>query len=130
MTVPGFPNLFIMQGPNATSGISSALMFGEAQAAYIADALQRFARDDVATAEVRPEKVHKWTRWVRGVSARTTYEVGGCRSYYLNRKGENVVMWPAWTAGYQLRTRRFDPDAYVLAGAVVHDKPVSERVTS
>ncbi|HEY4022420.1 MAG TPA: NAD(P)/FAD-dependent oxidoreductase [Pseudonocardiaceae bacterium] len=130
MTVPGFPNLFIMQGPNATSGISSALMFGEAQAGYIADALHRFARDDVATVEVRPEKARKWTQWVRGVSARTTYEVGGCRSYYLNRKGENVVMWPAWTAGYQLRTRRFDPHAYVLAGVVARDKPVSERVAS
>jgi cation diffusion facilitator CzcD-associated flavoprotein CzcO len=114
MTIPGFPNLFVMQGPNASSGVSSALMFGEAQATYIADALRRFAEHDVATFKVRQESERKWTRWVRDMSARTTYEVGGCRSYYLNRKGENVVMWPAWTLGYQLRTRRFDADAYVV----------------
>jgi cation diffusion facilitator CzcD-associated flavoprotein CzcO len=114
ITIPGFPNLFVMQGPNASSGVSSALLFGEAQARYIVDALRRFAKHDVATVEVRPESERKWTRWVREASARTTYEVGGCRSYYLNRKGENVVMWPGWSASYQLRTRRFDAGAYVV----------------
>jgi hypothetical protein len=68
----------------------------------------------VATVEVRPEMVRRWTRLVRRKSARTTYEVGGCLSYYLNREGRNVVMWPAWTGSYQLRTRRFDADAYVV----------------
>ncbi|WBB61256.1 NAD(P)/FAD-dependent oxidoreductase [Streptomyces sp. WMMC500] len=117
ITVPDFPNLFMLQGPNATSGVSSALMFSEAQAGYIADALQRFAEADVETVEVRPERAGAWTRWVRRMSTRTVYEVGGCRSYYLNRKGENVVMWPAWSAGYQLRTRRFDAGAYRLGHA-------------
>ncbi|MFE4667514.1 flavin-containing monooxygenase [Streptomyces sp. NPDC056734] len=129
VTVPGFPNLFLMQGPNATSGVSSALMFGEAQAGYIADALRRFARNDIATVHVRPDREREWTRRVRKMSARTTYEVGGCRSYYLNRKGENVVMWPAWTAGYQLRTRRFDPRAYDLTHASGDGRP-ARRETS
>ncbi len=127
ITIPGFPNLFVMQGPNASSGVSSALMFAEAQATYIADALRRFARHDVATVEVRQESERTWTRWVRDMSARTTYEVGGCRSYYLNRKGENVVMWPAWTLGYQLRTRHFDPDAYLVTTSAAR---VAEQVAS
>ncbi|MBG0855779.1 NAD(P)/FAD-dependent oxidoreductase [Streptomyces spinoverrucosus] len=117
ITVPEFPNLFMLQGPNATSGVSSALMFSEAQAVYVADALQRFAKADVETVEVRAERAGAWTRWVRRMSKRTVYEVGGCRSYYLNRKGENVVMWPAWSAGYQLRTRRFDTAAYRVTRA-------------
>ncbi|HEY4460710.1 MAG TPA: NAD(P)/FAD-dependent oxidoreductase, partial [Pseudonocardiaceae bacterium] len=117
MTIPRFPNLFLMQGPNASSAATSALIFGEAQAAYIANALCRFAKHDVATAEVREQSERNWTRWVRDVSVRTAYEVGGCRSYYLNRKGENVVMWPTWTMRYQLRTRRFDAQAYAMTTA-------------
>jgi cation diffusion facilitator CzcD-associated flavoprotein CzcO len=125
-TVPCFPNLFLMQGPNASSAATSALIFGEAQAAYIADALSRFAKHDVATVEVREPAERKWTRWVRDVSVRTAYEVGGCRSYYLNRQGENVVMWPTWTMRYQLRTRRFDARAYAMTTAAT-EPPIPER---
>lgn len=114
VSVPGFPNLFIMQGPNATSGVSSSLVFAEAQAIYISDALTRFASDDIDIFEVKPEREAGWTTWVRQMSEKMVYETGGCRSYYLNSKGENVVMWPTWSASYQLRTRRFDTDAYVL----------------
>ncbi|KSU70895.1 hypothetical protein AS032_26255 [Rhodococcus qingshengii] len=114
VSVPGFPNLFVMQGPNATSGVSSSLVFAEAQAIYIADALTRMATENIATVEVKPEREAMWTNWVRRLSEKMVYETGGCRSYYLNNKGENVVMWPTWSASYQLRTRQFDSDAYIL----------------
>lgn len=114
VAMPGFPNLFIMQGPNATSGVSSSLVFAEAQAIYIADALTKLAADGIETFVVKPEREARWTRWVRRMSKKMVYETGGCRSYYLNNAGENVVMWPTWSASYQLRTRRFDSDAYIL----------------
>ena len=56
---------------------------------------------------MKPEVEQRWTRRVRRRSARTVYETGGCTSYYQNDEGFNVVMWPANTAEYQLRTRRF-----------------------
>lgn len=114
---PGFPNLFMMQGPNATSGVSSALVFAEAQAIYIADALSRLAADDIAVAEVRSEAEQQWTHMIRAKSKHLVYETGGCRSYYQNTKGENVVMWPTWSFVYQLRTRKFDASAYNLTSA-------------
>lgn len=114
MAVPGFPNLLIMQGPNATSGVSSSLLFAEAQSVYIGSALQQIADLDVATFEVKASAEDTWTRWVRKLSKKMVYEVGGCNSYYLNHKGENVVMWPSWTASYRQRTRRFDKKAYLL----------------
>lgn len=107
MSMPGFPNLFLMQGPNATSGASSTLLFSEAQARYVADAVCRMAADGIRSIDVRPEVERRWTAWVRRRSARTVYETGGCSSYYQNDEGRNVVMWPANTAEYQLRTRRF-----------------------
>lgn len=107
MSYPGFPNLFLMQGPNATSGASSTLLFSEAQARYVADAVCRMADEGLRAVEVRPEVERRWTAWVRRRSARTVYETGGCASYYQNGEGRNVVMWPANTAEYQLRTRRF-----------------------
>jgi cation diffusion facilitator CzcD-associated flavoprotein CzcO len=109
---PGFPNFFMMQGPNATSGVSSALVFGEAQARYVTDAVRTMQREDLRTVEVRPEVEAAYSGRVRRMSKRTVYEVGGCNSYYLNDDGLNVVMWPGYTFAYQLRTRRFDPTAY------------------
>lgn len=117
ISVPGFPNLFHTLGPNAASGVNSALVFIEAQARYIADAMRRFASDDTAVAEVREEAERKWTSRVRKASGKTSYELGGCRSYYQNRKGQNVIMWPGFTPSYQLHTRTFDPEAYHLTPA-------------
>jgi cation diffusion facilitator CzcD-associated flavoprotein CzcO len=130
IAIPGFPNFFMMQGPNATSGVSSALVFGEAQARYISSAVASMLRHDVRTVEVRPEVEAAYSRRVRRLSKKTVYEVGGCNSYYLNDDGLNVVMWPGYTFAYQLRTRRFDPAAYRVqrrSGAsqpVVGPKPV------
>ncbi|GAA1394380.1 NAD(P)/FAD-dependent oxidoreductase [Pseudonocardia kongjuensis] len=107
MTCPDFPNLFLMQGPNATSGASSTLLFSEAQARYVADAVCRMADEGIRSIDVRPEIERRWTERIRRRSARTVYETGGCSSYYQNDDGVNVVMWPANTAEYQLRTRRF-----------------------
>ena len=112
MSYPGFPNFFLMQGPNATSGASSTLLFAEAQGRYIADAVVTMAREGVETVDVRPEVERRWTRRVRRRSARTVYEQGGCDSYYQNDDGVNVVMWPANSAEYQLRTRRFRLSAF------------------
>lgn len=107
MNYPGFPNLFLMQGPNATSGASSTLLFSEAQARYVADAVCRMADEGIRAIDVRSEVEERWTRRIRRRSARTVYETGGCSSYYQNAEGRNVVMWPSNTAEYQLRTRRF-----------------------
>lgn len=107
MSYPGFPNLFLMQGPNATSGASSTLLFSEAQARYVADAVCRMATEGIRALDVKPAVEERWTRRIRRRSARTVYETGGCASYYQNDEGVNVVMWPANTAEYQLRTRRF-----------------------
>ena len=71
-------------------------------------------RRDVHSVEVRPEREEAWHRKIRRMSAKTVYEVGGCQSYYLDDDGRNVVMWPGFTAEYQLRTRRFNPSAYIV----------------
>ncbi len=112
MSYPGFPNFFLMQGPNATSGVSSTLLFAEAQGRYVADAVVTMARKGIETVDVRPDVERRWTRQVRRRSARTVWEVGGCASYYQNDNGINVVMWPGNTAEYQLRTRRFRRSAF------------------
>ncbi len=112
MSYPGFPNFFLMQGPNATSGVSSTLLFAEAQGRYVADAVATMAADGIETVDVRPEIERRWTRRVRRRSARTVWEIGGCASYYQNDNGVNVVMWPGNTAEYQLRTRRFRRSAF------------------
>ncbi|MBV2353679.1 NAD(P)/FAD-dependent oxidoreductase [Streptomyces sp. J2-1] len=114
MAHPEFPNFFLMQGPNATTGASSVLIFADLQARYIADAIRVMDRRNIAVVEVRAEHEARYTRWVRRRSASTVWERGGCDSYYQDDAGRNVVLFPGFTFEYQWRARRFDPDAYTL----------------
>ncbi|MFP5019268.1 flavin-containing monooxygenase [Pseudonocardia phyllosphaerae] len=128
MSYPNFPNLFLMQGPNATSGASSTLLFSEAQSRYVADAVCRMAEDGITSLDVRPDVEQRWTRTIRRKSAGTVYETGGCASYYQNGEGANVVMWPSNTAEYQLRTRRFRLAPFrVVRGRTGAGRPLDPR---
>jgi cation diffusion facilitator CzcD-associated flavoprotein CzcO len=107
-TVPYFPNMFVMTGPNTGLGHSSMVLIIEAQLAYILDALRR-AGD--ATFEVREDVARAYTDEIQAALPATVWG-SGCRSWYLDRDGRNGVLWPGFTFSYRRRTRRFDVDDY------------------
>ena len=107
-TVPYFPNLFVMTGPNTGLGHSSMILMIESQLHYILDALRR-ARD--ATFEVREEVARAYTEEMQGALPGTVW-ASGCASWYLDRDGRNGVLWPGFTFTFRRRTRRFDVDDY------------------
>ncbi|HLW45058.1 MAG TPA: hypothetical protein VKR78_02500, partial [Acidimicrobiales bacterium] len=112
MTVHGFPNLFLMVGPNSGLGHSSIVFVIESQIAYVLDALDTMAKHHIGVLDVTREAQEKWTATIDERSASTVWTGGGCQSYYLDSAGRNVALWPGWSWGYRRRTRRFDPDAY------------------
>jgi hypothetical protein len=109
--VPGFPNLFILLGPNTGLGHSSMVYMIESQIAYVMDALKAMGDADVV--EVRPEVEAAYNEEVRRRMQGTVWNTG-CVSWYQDAKGNNPTLWPDWTWRFRRRTARFDPAEYVI----------------
>ncbi len=118
-TVSGFPNLFLMVGPNSGLGHTSIVFVIESQIAYVLDTLAVMARSGAAAFDVRPDVQEHWNRQLAVRSRRTVWTSGGCTSYYLDAGGRNVAVWPGSSWSYRRSLRRFDPAAYRLDPARV-----------
>lgn len=116
-TVAGFPNLFLMTGPNTGLGHSSMVYMIESQAAYVLDALARMEAAGVAALEVRADVQERFNEELATRLADTVWNGGGCRSWYFDEHGRNTTLWPGFTFEFRRRTRRLDPAAYVLRTA-------------
>ena len=113
MAVSGFPNWFILMGPNTGPGHTSVLVYTEAQIAHVLRAIQRIRRDALRFVDVRPGVL---ARYNAGIQARMKHMVWStCKSWYLSPDGSNHALYPGFAAEYALRTRRFDPSDYELA---------------
>ena len=112
-TVPGFPNLFLLLGPNTGIGHTSAVYMIESQIEFVLQALEHSVRHDVVEVEVRPEAEAAYNAEVAARSARTVWQTG-CASWYLDAEGRNTVLWPDLTFRFRRLTRRFRPGDYVL----------------
>jgi hypothetical protein len=114
-TVPGFPNLFLLSGPNTGIGHTSLVVMIEAQVPYVLGALHEMRRRGATAVEVRPEVEAAFNREVQARMTRTVWNAGGCRSWYLDAEGRNTTLWPDFTWKFVLRARRFDPRAHVFS---------------
>jgi cation diffusion facilitator CzcD-associated flavoprotein CzcO len=113
MTVSGFPNWFILMGPNTGPGHTSVLVYTEAQIAHVLEAIQRMRRDGLRFVDVRTEVL---SRYDAGIQARMKHMVWStCKSWYLSPDGSNHALYPGFAAEYALRARRFRPAEYELA---------------
>lgn len=114
ITVAGFPNLFLLLGPNTLLGHSSVVFMIEAQVRYVMQALSLLrGRGNAAYVEVRPEVQRRFTDGVRTKLDDAVWE-SGCSSWYLDDQGRNAAIWPHFTFDYWRRTRRLDPSEYVV----------------
>ncbi len=111
-SVPGFPNLYLLLGPNTTLGHSSQTVMIEAQIGYVLQALNYQQRTGLSSLEVRSEAARAYTRMVDGLLDGTVWNAGNCRSWYLGDRSRNASIWPATTWRFRRLTRRFTPDAY------------------
>lgn len=113
-TVAGFPNLFLIVGPNTGLGHSSMVFMMESQFAYVLDALRTLDARGAVAAEPRPEAQAAFNARLQARLARSVWNTGGCASWYLDEHGCNRALWPGFTWQFRLSTRRFDVDAYRL----------------
>ncbi|MGI8750791.1 MAG: flavin-containing monooxygenase [Acidimicrobiales bacterium] len=115
----GFPNLFMLLGPNIVPGHASVLTTVEVQARYIADAVTTMADHGWAALEVRPDVARALNREVQSALAGTVYN-SGCSSYYLS-DGRNIANWP-WSLARLHRRFRFDVADYVVQDHLTTDQ--------
>ncbi|MEO9323249.1 NAD(P)/FAD-dependent oxidoreductase [Nocardioides sp. C4-1] len=113
-TVPGFPNLFFVVGPNTGLGHSSMVFMIESQVAYITDALRTMREHDYATVEVTEATERAFHADVQQRMQPTVWHTGGCASWYLDKHGHNTTLWPRATFTFRALTRSFDVAAYAV----------------
>jgi cation diffusion facilitator CzcD-associated flavoprotein CzcO len=103
---PGFPNFFMLGGPNTALGHSSIIFMHESQLRYATKAIRTALGTD-ALVEPRVSAAEHWTARLR-TKLPTTVWGTGCSSWYLNAQGTNTTIWPDFTFTFQRATRRFD----------------------
>jgi cation diffusion facilitator CzcD-associated flavoprotein CzcO len=110
-TVAGFPNLFLLYGPNLNLGHSSIVYMLESQVRYVMKALRAMGE---GTLEVRGEVQEEWNAYLQERLVGTVWDKGGCSSWYLDANGRDSVMWPDFTFRYRHRVSEFDPAEYIV----------------
>lgn len=114
MAVAGFPNLFLLLGPNTGLGHNSVVLMIEAQVKYVMRVLARLRRHGLRTIEVKESAQRAFNEDLQRRLRRTVWSAGGCRSWYLDGSGVNRVLWPGSTLRYFRATRRVNPADFLL----------------
>jgi cation diffusion facilitator CzcD-associated flavoprotein CzcO len=110
MTVPGFPNFFMLYGPNTNLGHNSILFMIESQIRHVMGCLKAMDSRHARTMEVAPGAYDQFTANVQSRLAHTVWN--GCSSWYLDARGYNSTNWPGFTLSYRWLTKTVDPEAY------------------
>ncbi len=111
--VSGFPNLFIINGPNAAVGHNSAIYMIETQIDYVLGALQY--ESGSAVLEVTAEAEAAYVQMVDELSAPTVWMTGRCDSWYLDpRSGRLTLIWPDFAFAFRDLNGTFSPEPYAV----------------
>ncbi|CAM3058643.1 flavin-containing monooxygenase [Skermania piniformis] len=116
MTVSGFPNLFVLYGPNTNLGHNSIIYMLESQTDYVLSAIRHAGAHGSTWLNVRAAAQARYTAEIQQRLAGTVWEEG-CTSWYRTAGGKNTSNWPSFTYDYRKRTRFFDPANYEEATA-------------
>jgi hypothetical protein len=114
--VTGFPNLFLLLGPNTGVGHTSVVYMIEGQIEHLVGALRFMRAHGVDAVEPRPEAQGEFVSSLYRRTEGTVWVAGGCKSWYLDRTGRSSAVWPDFTWRYRRRVARFDPREYVTLG--------------
>ena len=129
-TIAGFPNFFMIIGPNTGLGHSSMVLMIESQVAYVLDAIKTVRAKQLKQVDVLPAVQAAYNLELQARLEKTIWNTGGCSSWYRTRDGKNTTLWPGFTFEFRRKTRKFDPSKYRLttrAPLVERDDAPSKR---
>jgi cation diffusion facilitator CzcD-associated flavoprotein CzcO len=123
VAVHGFPNYFLIMGPNSGGGHQSIVFVIEAQVRYIVECLRLMEQTASTRIEVRRSTQQLFNERIHAKLAGSVWNSGGCHSWYLDEGGKNRAAWPGSSVSYWRRMRRPVPSAFDLSsGAAVDDE--------
>lgn len=105
ITVRGFPNAFLLMGPNTGLGHNSMVFMIEAQVRYVRQCIEAIRNRGLKFIDVKDDVQHAYTQRIQD-KLQTSVWASGCQSWYLDKNGRNVAAWPGFTWQYWLETRR------------------------
>jgi cation diffusion facilitator CzcD-associated flavoprotein CzcO len=111
-SIAGFPNMFLVVGPNTGLGHSSMLLMIEAQVGYIMQCLKLMREKNAKSADVKKDVEKKYNEQLQSELAKTVWQSGKCMSWYQNKNGKNVALWPGFTFTFMQKTKKFEAEKY------------------
>ena len=116
-TVAGFPNLFVLMGPNTGLGHTSVIYMIESQIEHLLNALRYMRQSGVNSLEPRAEVQAAYVAEIQKRMDGTVWTAGGCASWYLDSTGRNSTIWPDFTWRFRKRVAHLNPQEYLMTGS-------------
>ncbi len=113
IAVPGFPNFFMLYGPNTNLGHNSIVFMLESQVAHVLRCLRRLRDERGTTIEVSTPPFERYNARLQARAQHTVF--AGCTSWYVDAQGRHTVNWPGFTTTYRWLTRHAGLGAYRVA---------------
>jgi cation diffusion facilitator CzcD-associated flavoprotein CzcO len=110
-SIAGFPNFFMIVGPNTGLGHNSMIYMIESQVRYIADCIRVLRKRGARTMTLRADVQRAFNARLQRDMQRSVW-MTGCHSWYLSKSGKNTALWPGFTFSFRRRTRRVRPHEY------------------
>jgi cation diffusion facilitator CzcD-associated flavoprotein CzcO len=128
--VSGFPNMFMLVGPNTGLGHNSIVFMIESQLNYLIECLRFIDRSMVGVLEVREDVQRSFNADIQRRLQGTVWNSGGCASWYLDAQGKNTTIWPGFTWPFRRRTRRFTPGDYRWRPSAKRRQPATREAAT
>jgi cation diffusion facilitator CzcD-associated flavoprotein CzcO len=124
MSVAGFPNMFLLYGPNTNGGTGSVIYTIEAGMNHVLAALAELSAGDARRIEVRRAAAERFDRELRDALRSTVWHTG-CTNWYVDAQGNDPNQWPWLWSSYRRRTQRLEPGAYAFGSLAREPQPTS-----
>jgi cation diffusion facilitator CzcD-associated flavoprotein CzcO len=112
-SVHGFPNFFVLNGPNAGLGHSSSIYMMETQIDYVLGALAHMGQSSLSSIEVQADAEQAYVDAIDALSAETVWMNGGCSSWYVDAAANRLtLLWPDFAHAFRAANGQFDASAY------------------
>ena len=113
IAMPGFPNFFMLYGPNTNLGHNSVIYMIESQISHVLACIERLLRDPASSIEIRPEVERQFQSRTQQRLQKTVW-AKGCSTWYQTATGKNTANWPGYTFEYRRKVRTPNWKHYVV----------------
>lgn len=113
-TIAGFPNFFVLQGPNTGLGHSSVILMIEAQVEHILKALKHVEQNKLTSIEPSIVSQHRFVALTDKLMQGTVWNTGGCHSWYIDETGRNSTLWPGFTFSFKKKAAWWNKKNYIV----------------